>query len=138
MSLPEKRFTPAVAAAACVGLVVGSIGPWITLGALSVGGIEEGRDGWVTLVGTAIAVLCLGLYSVRGRRALAIATLVIALLMLAVTIYDVSDVQSSSATYFGRTVEPGVGWGLWLATVGSGVLALASVKLLADRRRGPA
>jgi hypothetical protein len=99
-------------------IIAGSLGPWITLGAISVSGTGDGRDGTITLiVGIAAAVLVV---IERGRVAVG----VLAAISLAVAVIDgIQVLRSREETLLG-SIE--IGWGLIVLALGAaGLLAWA-------------
>jgi hypothetical protein len=106
-------------------LAVGSLGPWATLGALSVSGTSNGRDGTLTLVlAIAAAILvCVGRFA-------PVVTL-IASGALAVGIIDTNNVSNTSSGLF----EVSVGWGLVLVDVAAASLLIWSLAAFRARRR---
>lgn len=90
-------------------LAIGSIGPWATLGALSVSGTSNGRDGIVTLVLAGIAVLVLLFRSwIWG-------VLIAGVLALATAVYDIVNINNMDNGF----LTPSPGWGIILAAVSS-------------------
>lgn len=124
-----------------LGLVlaaIGSVGTWES-SELEVFGQSEstresgiGEGGEFVLLFTIAAAVLLVLWR-DGRQAWqAIAGAVGGLAAVIVCVLGVSNVNDSQATALG---DVGVGWGLWLALVGSIVLTLSAL-VLALRNRG--
>jgi len=104
------------AAVSVAALAVGSLGPWITLGAISVNGTGHGRDGTVTLVIAGLALIALAFRQwVWGVG-------ICGLLGLIVAAVDIADINSRDSQFFGLSPQPG--WGIILC-------ALAGVSLIA-------
>jgi hypothetical protein len=99
-------------------IVAGSLGPWITLGAISVSGTGDGRDGAITLVlGIAAAILVV---VERGRVAIG----VLAGISLAIAVIDGTQVLRSREDTIVGSIE--IGWGLIVLALGAaGLLAWA-------------
>jgi hypothetical protein len=122
-----------VAMVAAVGVVVGSIGPWVTFLALSVGGV--GRDGTITLIlgivagGALFAVLNLGRSrgSVGWMVGLSAVAAVAGLVTVVTAVVDIYGVMSQKTELFGRTIGADVGWGLWLVLITALVLVATSI-----------
>jgi hypothetical protein len=107
------------AGAAFAGAVVGSLGPWVTLGVFSKAGTDG--DGILTLIAALVgAILVL---SNRGKRTTRIGVGLLGLVIVAVGIYDIADVSSSGIELFGEQIGASVGWGLWAVTL-SGAAAV--------------
>lgn len=107
------------AGAAFAGVVVGSIGPWATLGVFSKAGTDG--DGILTIIAALVgAILVL---SNRGKRTARIGVGLLGLVIVAVGIYDIADISSLGIELFGEQLSPSVGWGLWAVTL-SGAAAV--------------
>lgn len=113
-------------------LIIGAIGPWVTVEGFSENGLNS--DGVITLILALIAAGFLGLAFQRKVAPSRIAIGICALLALAISIIDVMDVSDTDLGVPG--FEPSVGWGLWLTLVGSIVLAVSAV--LMGRSEKPA
>jgi|GEM_PF-1096397 len=110
---PAVSIPRLVAYAACLALVVGSLGPWQSSPAASQAGVDAG--GLYTLLLTVIAALLL----IPRRDWLTLSALA-GLICLIVTVFNVFDVASSTrqpVAAAAPSIE--VGWGLWLATLGA-------------------
>lgn len=106
-----ERIWAGVAFAACV---IGSLGPWATMGVFSKAGTDG--DGVITLIlGIVGATVVL---SNRGAHKVRVVVGAIGLLILAVGVFDIADVSSTSAELLGEEIGPSVGWGLWLVALG--------------------
>jgi hypothetical protein len=107
------------AGVAFAGAVVGSIGPWVTLGVFSKAGTDG--DGVLTLIAALLgAILVL---SNRGEHTARIGVGLLGLVIVAFGIYDIAEVSSSGIELFGEQISPSVGWGLWAVTL-SGAAAV--------------
>lgn len=101
--------------------LIGSLGPWATLGVFSKAGTDG--DGVITLIAGIIGII-LALVLTRGAR---VAVGVLGLIILAIGIIDIADVSSSGEELFGEEISPSVGWGLWVVTPGGAAATLCSV-----------
>lgn len=98
-----------------IALIVGSVGPWLTLGPLTVSGTgADGADGWFTL---AAGILALGLVG-AGRWGVAVG--VLGAIAAAVGFVDGLNVLRAD----GGIWDVGLGWGLAL-------VALSGISLIA-------
>lgn len=132
------------AMAAAVGIVIGSLGPWAHLFAISKGGTDG--DGLITLVLGLLATLALFSVLNLGRLGtgsgwivwLSGIAAVMGLVCACVAIVDMIDVRSRSADVFGTKMHPEVGWGLWVLLISSIMLsATASVVAATAARNQP-
>lgn len=48
------------------------------------------------------------------------------MICLGIAIYDIMDVSSHTAEFFGETIGVQIGWGLWLVVISSAILFLTS------------
>jgi ABC-type branched-subunit amino acid transport system permease subunit len=130
---------PLIAAWICCALIaIGSIGPWVTVGIIHSGGLDNGQDGWVTLIVAAIVASAVWVMYGEPRsrtRLMPIAVIVIAGVALVTAITDINDVQSRHASLFGVDISPSPGWGLWLVALASGTLVLIGFSLVGQRER---
>ena len=128
-------YLPNVIAAivASVGIVVGSIGTWASVGAVTVNGMDfRGSWGVVTLVLGAVSAVALFVqvnwgrtsFSLRWAVPVAWAVLVAGIGCLAIALVNISTVTSFSKEMFGVPHVAQVGWGLWLAAICSGLLCV--------------
>jgi hypothetical protein len=114
---------------ACVAVILGAVGPWQTSLLVDRAGLDG--DGVITLV-LALGAGALVLDRPPGSNWLMIAGL-LAVGSAFVAGYDLKEIYTSEQTVFGeevRLVSPG--WGLWLTTVGSVVLAAGATALWVD------
>jgi hypothetical protein len=105
-------------------MIVGGLGPWATaLSVIDVSGTHG--DGWLVIgAGVLAAAILLTSPSDAGP----IVGILAAIGGLLVGVIDLNDIQSRSAL-----VEPA--WGIYAVLAGSIALGVASVALLAGRRR---
>lgn len=122
----DQRKVIGLAAAAAV--IVGSLGPWRTLGIFRTAGTDGGGDGLYTLIGACLAAVLI----FRDRASWLV--LVIGVIACVVGIADASDIAGQSIL----GAQPSVGWGLIFVIAGAGgMVAWAVVDLRAlrtDRR----
>lgn len=132
-----------VAVAAAILAIIGCFGAWITVDAgifhLSMNGFGqvsgaagesagEVKDGVVVTI-LAVVVIVFGVVRGLGKISLAagIVTLVMGLLSLATTIYDVGDVSDNLS-------GASVGWGLWLCLLMSIAISTVGVVEIVKRK----
>jgi hypothetical protein len=122
-----------VALIAAVGIVVGSLGPWITF--LMLDRSNTDGDGKYTLVLGIIAsamlfvVLNLGgsaTKTVLMQRLGRLAALA-GVLSFLVGVIDAHEVLSRHVELFGQTIGPQIGWGLWLVLIASLALTVTAI-----------
>jgi hypothetical protein len=89
-------------------VIVGSIGPWVSLGMIHASGTDS-TDGIVTLI---LGLIC-GLLVITGKTPV-IATIT-GVVALAIGIYNANDISGRG----NGIVDPSVGWGLWVLIVGA-------------------
>lgn len=133
-----------IAAVAGVLAIIGCFGAWVTIDAGLFGNISMNGYGQVSgaadqsadgvtdgVLVTIFAVLAIIVGVVRGMGKLgltaAITTLVLGLLNLAISIYDVSDVTD---TFAGSNI----GWGLWLCLITAIAMCVAGLVGIVKRR----
>lgn len=130
---------------ASVGLVIGSIGPWMSFFAMSRGGMDA--DGTLTLIlgilaaGALFAVLNLGLLGARKSNLmmwLSVAAVVAGLLGAIIAVVDIIDITSRTAEIFGETMSPEVGWGLWLVLISALALTVTAIVVAIQAGKIPA
>ncbi len=124
------------ALAASVGIVIGSIGPWVSFMAMSKNGISG--DGAVTLVLGIVSMIAMfsilsrGGISRIGDRWIGVGAGVICLV---ISIPNIMNVTSATTEVFDRTIGAQVGWGLWLTALSSAVLCLTGLTVAKQTRR---
>ena len=138
-SAGDRRYTANMIAAliASLGIIVGSLGPWASFFAFTKNGVEG--DGVITLVLGVIAAVALFVRLSRGSgewAALRWGVPVIGVLCVAISVYDLFEVTSITAEFFGEPIGVQVGWGLWLLLISSAVLCLTSASVV-KRPRTP-
>lgn len=106
-------------------LALGSFGPWATLGPFSVSGLDNGRDGIITLI---IAIVAGVLICIRRGNPV---TLLLGIAAAGVGIYDTANVSSAGNELF----TPSVGWGLVMVDIAAvSLIVWAVVAILASRQ----
>lgn len=133
-----------IALLAGVLAVIGCFGAWVTIdaglfGHISMNGYgqisgtvdqspDDVKDGVLVTV-FAVVVIVFGLVRGLGKLGLtaAIVTLVLGLLNVAISVYDVSDVSDNAA-------GGNVGWGLWLCLVASIAMSVVGLVGIIKRR----
>ncbi len=138
-------YTPNLIAALMsgVGLVVGSIGPWMSFFEISRGGLDGGNGIFTLALGIAataalFAVLILGLSGGKPQwmMHLSIAAATCGILSLVVAIYAIFDTSSRAVELVGKTARAEVGWGLWLVLISSvALIAYATFVALQARKK---
>lgn len=111
-----------VGIAACLGIVVGSIGPWLRVYTFSANGLDI--DGWgnatLTLGAASGVVLATEAEFRRSRSGakwavpLACGVFVAGTACLAVAIVNSVTFVSTSTEILGASIDASAGWGLWL------------------------
>lgn len=133
---PPRQALPGgvlAAGVACLMMVVGSVGPWATIGIIHANGLDNGRDGWVTLVCGLLAALLLYYIHTSQGSPLLLGLLGVAGAITAIV--DGKDISDRHATLFGADISPQLGWGLIIAGIGSGILVFAAVNLAGMQKR---
>ena len=121
---------------ACAGLAIGALGTWASIGIFSVNGLDDGRDGIITLIAGILAAIALWRCFRDPRSRAAIAVLVLGALASLIAIVDIADISGEDAgEFFGQTIEITVGWGLWVTALAAIALTVAGALLLVQRRR---
>ncbi len=123
------RLSTLVAAVGFAAVAVGSIGPWGTVGSLSVSGTKG--DGVITLVCAAVGMLALVLGRDRGFSALLAGFA--AAVALAAAGYDTVHIayEASKYTLFGVQLLQ-AGWGVYVAVIGAGLAFGALAMRISD------
>ena len=146
--LPPLYLPTLIAAmVASVGIVIGSLGPWLTF--LVFDRTATDGDGAITLVLGIIAtaalfvVLNLGWSRTNTGRMVGLSwvAITVSVVTFLIGVADAVQVTSRKVDLFGRTVGPQIGWGLWLVLIMSlvlivtaGVVANQASKLKAGQR----
>jgi hypothetical protein len=122
---------------ASIGIVVGSIGPWVTFLAMSRGATDG--DGIITLILGIVAVGALfvvfNLGRTRGKTSwmtgLTCTAAVCGVACLGVAAYSAYSIKTrASVEFFGNTLSAEIGWGLWLLMISAAVTLAASVVVM--------
>ncbi|MDI9980022.1 hypothetical protein [Rhodococcus sp. IEGM 1307] len=112
---------------ACLAIVVGSLGPWVTSFGFGVAGTEG--DGKVTLMLAAVgaaalfAIYARGGFTKFGDRWIAP---VVGVVVLVIGIVDAMDVNGNEVEFMNTMVSTGVGWGLWVVLLSAAALSASS------------
>ncbi|GCB55974.1 hypothetical protein rerp_23820 [Rhodococcus erythropolis] len=112
---------------ACFGIIVGSLGPWVTFLNFSKSGVDG--DGVLTLVLGAAAAIALFTILSRGGKAkfgdrwVAPAA---GAVTVVIGIIDAMNVSDAEATILRTTVSPSIGWGLWVLLLSGAALCVTS------------
>lgn len=135
---PSYRPTLIAAMAASAGISVGSLGPWATVVWFTINGLDAGWFGVTALTAGVFAAALLALLLLWSRTTLAPRwsvpltwlAAVLGVGCLAMSLPFLIRVMTSPRTdFFGVPIGPGVGWGLWLLTLSSAVLAATATVL---------
>jgi hypothetical protein len=122
---------------ASAGIVIGSLGPWMTFLVFDRSNIDG--DGKYTMVAGIIATVAMFVVATLGRsrpaKTEAMARLcrvpiVAGVLSFVVGAIDAHEVLSRHVEVFGATLGPQIGWGLWLVLVMSVVLVVTASVLV--------
>jgi hypothetical protein len=130
---PYHPPTVIVGIAASVGIVVGSIAPWLRVFVISANGLEI--DGWgnaTLILGAASGIALVSQWdsvrttsSIRWAVPLACGVFVAGVACLALAVINIIRFTSISTEVFGATFGLQIGWGLWLVALSSAVLSAA-------------
>ena len=128
-----RRYLPNLIAAlvAAVGIVIGSIGPWVTV--LGIDRTNTDGDGIITLVlGAAAAAMLFAVFNLGSDRAklqtrLCTVCIPLGALAFLVAATDMGEVTSRHVELFGTTITAQPGWGLWLVLLMSVVLVVTAL-----------
>ncbi|MFM1725215.1 hypothetical protein ABEU20_003822 [Rhodococcus sp. PAM 2766] len=116
----------AIAWLSCIGMVVGSIGPWATGGGHSMAGTEG--DGRITLALAIAAALALTVRAVRQHVWAVAVPMVASVVVLVVAIADLTNLDEllgALSSFFSISI----GWGLWLLLASAAGLAVSAFAL---------
>jgi len=130
-----RRFPLSIAAAGTSALlmIVGGFGPWAkVLGAITINGTDDGKDGWIVVVAAGVAIAVLVVLAFTWRRWLALIPLLAGTIAAATAGYDISDINSVGG---GRLAS--AEWGIYVSLIASIGLAIASIAALFELRRRP-
>lgn len=104
---------------------IGCLGPWATLGIFSKGGMDG--DGGLLLAILVVTAILAAMWFGFKAHGLMLAAAVMAGLAVFIALINVYDVTSTSTEAFGSQIKPSVGWGLWLAFLGSAAATFGAV-----------
>jgi len=132
---PPPLYLPNLIAAlvASAGIVIGSLGPWLTF--LVFDRSNTDGDGKYTLVAGNLATAALFVVAILGRSRpvktermarLCRVPIVVGVLTFVVGAIDAHEVLSRHVEMFGQTLGPQIGWGLWMVLVMSVVLVVTA------------
>ena len=121
--------------AICLLVAIGSAGTWASIEGFGVNGLDDGRDGIITLIAAILAAIGIVRCVMKPASRAAYAVAVLGLLVAAVGVVDVIDVSGTGEELFGSTLEVSVGWGLWLTAVAGVGLLVVGVLHAAQARR---
>lgn len=111
-------------------LVLGSLGPWASVLGFSANGIDG--DGFITIILGVLAAVATWETVTRGNAArfkAPVVALVCGALALALMVYELINIYSSSSEFFDTTVRASPGWGAWLTTLGAIALTVGALRL---------
>ncbi|RVW00837.1 hypothetical protein EF834_15665 [Rhodococcus spongiicola] len=135
--MPAYRPALIAALVATVGVMIGSVGPWVTIFGFSANGTEG--DGVITLILGAAAAAALGVLLARNappRFGIQWTGTAVGVIGLAIAIYDMVNVSSEQEEFFGQMIGPSIGWGLWLLLLSSIALCVtATIAAIQMRNR---
>lgn len=134
----DRRYNANLMAslAASIGLVLGSIGPWVSFMAFTKNGIDG--DGVITLALGVVSTTALFTLLSRGPGVASILRWVgpaVSVVCLSISIYDIMNVTAHTAEFFGETIGVQIGWGLWLVALSSVVLLLTSTTVSQQHKK---
>jgi hypothetical protein len=141
---PAPLYLPNLIAAlvASAGIVIGSLGPWLTF--LVFDRSNTDRDGKYTLVAGILATAALFVVGILGRSRpvktermarLCRVPIVMGVLTFVVGAIDAHEVLSRHVELFGQTLGPQIGWGLWMVLIMSVVLVVTASVLARQSRK---
>jgi len=121
--------------AAVLALIVGSIGSWVTVEvsafgtgfSQSLGGLDEGGDGWLTLLAAVIAGALLAIWVFERSVVLPVVAAVISGVATLIALYHLAD--PSTGEDLPAVVDINPGWGVWVAFLSALGLTSAAVAI---------
>jgi hypothetical protein len=119
-----------IALAACAGLVIGSIGPWVDTLGITQSGLD--KDGVIILPAAIGAIAGLIHHDRNGTRGGLIAALILGALATLIMVIDYFDVSGDE---IGGVDLATAQWGLYLALISAVVLLVTSLMLFLGHRR---
>ncbi len=111
-------------------LILGSLGPWASVMGFSANGIDG--DGFITIILGIVAAVATWETVTRSNAArfkAPLVALVCGALALALMVYELINIYSSSSEFFDTTVRASPGWGAWLTTLGAIALSIGALRL---------
>jgi hypothetical protein len=103
--------------------IIGAIGTWATIGPLSFSGTDANR-GKTVAIAAGVGLLLLALAGWKNLRWAAMLAAVAGLISFGLAIWTLAAIGGFVGSPAG--VPVGRGWGIWIATIGSLVLVIAS------------
>ena len=103
--------------------IIGAIGPWATIGELSFSGTDANR-GKTVAIAAGVGLLLLALAGWKNLRWAAMLAAVAGLISFGLAIWTLAAIGGFVGAPVGVAV--GRGWGIWVATIGSLLLVVAS------------
>lgn len=138
---PRYHSTLIAALAASVGIMIGSVNPWVSAMVVTINGLDAGNWGKMGLIlgGLSCAALLAVMFSHRTRFnprwavpvVWAAAVAGVACLCFALA-FLIRILTLPKANFFGLSVGASAGWGLWLLAVSAAVL-LITASIVADQ-----
>jgi hypothetical protein len=121
---------------ASVGVVIGSLGPWLTF--LAFERANTDGDGKITLTAGLVSAAALFVVFTLGRSGTQIArmrklgrvSVAAGVLAFVIGAFDAREVLSRRVELFGASISPQIGWGLWLVLIGSLVLIVTATVVI--------
>jgi hypothetical protein len=110
------------------------VGPFLKVGDVSRGGTESAQNGTIIIVLTVLTLLALAMGLLRGKRGSSLVGLLLAFLALLTAFLDWGDAGSAD-TGIG-VIEAELGWGLYVATFGTAVMAVGALFTTLIGRKG--
>lgn len=107
-----------IALGGAVLVMAGTLFSWASIIGIGVNGVQTG-DGKVMLALGALALVSVLLVPRRGTGKFIYSAGLFGLASLALSIYEIINLSSESVKFFGATIHPTVGFGLWLNLVAS-------------------
>lgn len=114
---------------ACLGIAIGSLGPWLTVFNLSKAGVDNGGDGTLTLGLAALGAIALFTINSRGGKAKIGDRWVgpiVGAATVAVGITAMSNINDNRVEFMNSTIGPTIGWGLWAVVLSGAALCITS------------
>jgi len=112
-------------------MVIGAFLPWATAGPYSSAGTDG--DGIITLLLGLLAGALVGAGILKRNTGLLVASLLAAVVVLLIGVYDMANIGSQTDGPFG--IEVTIGGGLYLTVVGAVAAAVGPIVAMARRNR---